>query len=81
MSVADTMLPICRAIVVPTNDRVPDDGRLVSSIADRLSPISTSRNPKLETSKVYGVSSRVVSVLLVPLGASLTLFTVRLKTS
>ncbi len=66
---------------VPDRVSVPAVGSVSIRTALKLSPASTSLNPKFAVVKVWVVSSLMVTVALVPAGASFTLVTVIVKVS
>jgi len=55
----------------PESVMVPFAGSVESMTACSASPSIVSVKPKSATAKVYGVSSRIVCVVSVPLGSSL----------
>src|SRR5262249_23676310 len=79
MSLTETNCPAVTA--TPLSVKVPPPGNVVISTAKRLFAGLSFRslNPKSAALKTYAVSSSVVTVLLAPCGASLTLLTVRLE--
>ena len=60
---------------VPSNASVPTAGRVTIFTLASVSPVSVSTKPKSSASKVYGLSTTVVTVLWAAVGALLVVAT------